>query len=59
MDAGINEPKVIESDTIVRALEFEVAVKWVLVDKSVHEELDFIEDTNVILLVLNLEVAIR
>lgn len=59
MDTGVNKPKIIEGNAIVRALEFKVAIKRVFVDQGVHKELDFVEYTNVVLLVLNLEVAVR
>ena len=58
MYTGIDEPQVVKGDSIVGALELQVAIKWVLVDKFIDEELDFIKSTNVILLVLNLEVAV-
>ncbi len=59
MDGFVNSPKVSEGSSIIRALEDEVSNERSLVGESVHEELDFIKDTNVILFVLNLEVAVR
>ena len=58
MDALVDEPEVIECNTIVGALELEVAIERRLVDELVDEELDLIKNTNVVFLVLNLEVAI-
>jgi hypothetical protein len=55
---GIDSPKVSESCAIVGALEDKVVDEGSLVDEPVDEELDFIEDTDVILFVLNLEVAV-
>lgn len=56
---SIDEPEIIEGHAVIRALELEVAIEWALVDERVHEELHFVEDTHVVLLVLDLEVAVR
>ena len=59
MDALGDCPQVSEGHTVVGALENQVVYERCLVSESIHEELYFVKDTNVILLVLNLEIAIR
>ena len=58
MDTLVNSPQVCESRTIIGALEDQVADEGGLVNQSVDEEFNFIEDTDMVLLVLDLEVAI-
>ena len=57
--ASINEPEIVESHSVIRALELQVAIKWALVDESVHKELHLVKDTHMVLLVLDLEVTVR
>lgn len=58
MHADVNCPQVSKCGSIIRALEFQFAIEGGLVSQLIDEELDFIEDTNMVLLVLNLEVAV-
>ena len=58
MDTLVNSPQVCESRAIIGALEDQVADEGGLVNQSVDEEFNFIEDTDMVLLVLDLEVAI-
>jgi hypothetical protein len=54
----VDRPQVSERCSIVRALEFQVSIEGGLVSQLINEELDFIEDTDMVLLVLDLEVAV-
>lgn len=58
MHASVNCPQVSKCGSIVRALEFKVSIEGCLVSQLINEELDFIEDTNMVSLVLDLEVAV-
>ena len=59
VNTHINRPKISESHTVVRSLEDQVSDVGSLIGQVVDEELDLVEDANVILLVLDLEVAVR
>jgi hypothetical protein len=56
--AEVNCPQVSERGAVIGALELQVSIEGGLVGELVDEELDFIEDANVVLLVLDLEVAV-
>jgi len=59
MDGLCNGPQVNKCLTVVGTLKDKVAIdEWGLVCKLVDEELNFVEDTNVVFLVLDLEVAV-
>lgn len=58
MDSSVKKPKIIEVRTIVRALEFKVTIVRGLVDNFVQKDTDFIENANLVLMVLNLEEAV-
>ena len=58
MDTLINSPEVSEGRTVVGALEHKISHERSLVGEIIDEELDFIEHTDVILFVLDLEVAV-
>lgn len=59
VDAFVDGPQVDEGDAaVVGTLEDEVALEGRLVDESVDEELDFVEDADVVILVLDLGVAV-
>jgi len=59
MDGSINGPKICEGSTIIGTLEDKVATReGGLVRQLVNEEFDFIKNTNMVLLVLDLEVAV-
>lgn len=57
MNGSVNGPKISEVLTVVRTLEDKVVNEWGLVDELVDEEFDFIDDSNVVLLVLELDKA--
>ncbi len=62
MHGIINCPKVSEGGSIIRALEDKVADVLCFSTGAAHsvdEEFDLVENTNMILLVCNLEVAVR
>ena len=59
MHTFINRPEVSEGHTVVGALEDKIAHEGSLVREVIDEELDFIEHADVILFVLDLEVAVR
>ena len=54
----INVPEVSESDTVIGALEHQVVLEWGLIDEFVDKELDFIKHADMIVFVLDLEVAV-
>ena len=58
VNTSINCPEIIEYSSIIGPLEHKVAHKWCLVGEIVDEEFDFIEDADMVLLVLDLEVAV-
>ena len=59
MDTSIDSPQVVKcSATIVGALEDQVADVRCLGNHLVDEEFDLIEDADVVLLVLDLEIAV-
>lgn len=57
MNGSVNGPKISEVLTVVRTLEDKVVNEWGLVDELVDEEFNFIDDSNVVLLVLELDKA--
>lgn len=57
MYAFINSPQVSEGGAIIGSLEYKVILEGRLIDEPVDEEFGFVKDTDVVLLVLNLEVA--
>ena len=58
VDSLVDSPQISECYAVIRALEFQAAHKRSLVNKFSNKELDFVEDTHVAILVLNLEVAV-
>ena len=58
MDADVNCPQVSKCGSIIRTLEFKVSIERCLVSQLIDEELDFIKNTNMVRLVLDLEVAV-
>ena len=58
MDTLINSPEVSEGRTVIGALEHKIADERRLVSEIIDEELDFIQNTDVVLFVLDLEVAV-
>jgi hypothetical protein len=54
----VNYPQISERCPIVGALELQISIEGGLVSQLVDEELDFIEDANMVLLVLDLEVTV-
>jgi len=57
VNGSVNGPKISEVLTVVRTLEDKVVNEWGLVDELVDEEFNFIDDSNVVLLVLELDKA--
>ena len=58
MNACIYRPQISKRGSIVRSLEDKIVNERCLIGKMVDKELDFIEHTNMVLFVLDLEVAI-
>jgi hypothetical protein len=57
MDLIVNSPKVNEGGAIVRALELR-SNKWRLIIQVIDEELDFVKYSDMVIFVLDLEVAV-
>ena len=57
VDSLVDSPQISECYAVIRALEFQTANKRSLVNKLSNKELDLVKDTNVAILVLDLEIA--
>lgn len=59
MNIFVNGPEIFPCQTIVRSLENQISNEWCFVDEPGDEKFDFVQNSNVIFFVFNLEVRGR